>query len=89
MSNLEKKRLRGDLMALFQYLKGCYSVVGKNFLCVDSEGRSRISGLKLQGSRLRLDIKNFLTIRAVWHWKILPCAVVSSPSLEVFQAEAG
>lgn len=29
--------------------------------------------------------KNFLTVRAVWHWNIQPCAIVGSPSLEVLK----
>uniref|UniRef100_A0A8D0DX11 Reverse transcriptase domain-containing protein n=1 Tax=Salvator merianae TaxID=96440 RepID=A0A8D0DX11_SALMN len=63
MFSLQKRRLRGDTIAVFKYLKGCHSAEGLALFSVVQEGRTRNNGMKLQGSRYRLDIrKNFLTV---------------------------
>jgi len=85
--SLEKRRLRGDLIAAFQYLKGAYRKDGENLFskaCCDS---IKSNGFKLREGRFRLDIrKKFFTVRVVKHWNRLPRAVVDAPSLETFQA---
>ena len=82
--SLEKRRLRGDMIAVFRYLIRSLKEEGENLFILASEDRTRSNGLKLQQRRFRLDIrKQFLTVRVVKHWNKLPRKVVESPSLEI------
>ena len=84
---LQKRRLRGDLIAAFHYLKGAYDQEGEWLLMRGDSERTRGNGLKLRQGRLRLDIRRKLfTQKAVTDWSRLPTEVVHAPSVEAFKA---
>jgi len=64
--SLERRRLQGDLIVAFQYLKGAYKKDGDNVFnkaCYDRTGRN---DFKLRQGRFRLDIrKKFFTLEWV------------------------
>uniref|UniRef100_A0A8B9FYM6 Reverse transcriptase domain-containing protein n=1 Tax=Amazona collaria TaxID=241587 RepID=A0A8B9FYM6_9PSIT len=84
---LEKKRLRGDLIAAFQYLKGTYKDAGERLFMRDCGERTRSNGFSLKQGKFRLDMrKKFFTVRVVRPWNRLRKEVVNASSQAVFKA---
>ena len=62
--SLKKRKLQGDLIAAFQYLKGVYMKDGDKHFSRACCNRTRGNGFKLKKGRFRLDIrKKFFTMR--------------------------
>jgi len=85
--NLEKRRLQGDLIAAFQYLRGACRKDGENIFSRACCSTTKSNGFKLREGSFRLHIrKKFFIVRVVGHWNRLLREAVEALSLETFKA---
>jgi len=83
-SSLEKRRLRGYLIALYSFLRRGSEEGGADLFPLVPSAGTHGNGSKLRQGRFRVDIrKHCLTTRVVKHWNRLPREVVDAPSLSV------
>ena len=81
MFSLEKRRLRGDCITMFQYLKSGYKADGDSLFTRSDMEKMRGNRCKLLMERFQLDARGkFFTMRTISHWNNLPREVVDSPT---------
>ena len=84
LSSLQKRRLRGDLIALYSFLRRASGEGGAELFSLYPVIHTHGNGSKLHQGRFRLDIrKHFFTKRVLKHWNRLPREEVDAPSLSV------
>ena len=85
--SLAKRRLHGDLLVAFQYLKGAPKQEGEWLFPRVGCDRTCRSSLQGRQGRFKLDLRmKFFPERLVRHWNRLPKEVVDAASLEAFKA---
>ena len=82
----EKRRLRGDLINVYKYLKHGSQRDMDNLFSEVCGDRTKANGHKHEHRKFHNNIqKNFFMVGVTEHWNRLPREVVDSPSLQIFK----
>jgi len=85
LSSLEKRRPRGDLIALPSVLRRGRGEGGAELSSLVPTDRTHGNGSELHQGRFTLDArKHFFPERVAKHWNRVPREVVDAPSLSMF-----
>ncbi|KAK4831148.1 hypothetical protein QYF61_015451 [Mycteria americana] len=85
--SLKKRRLRGDLINVYEYLRQDSKEDGARLFSGVPSDKTKGNGHKVKHRRFRLNIrKHFLPVKVTDHWHRLPREVVDSPSLEILRS---
>ena len=90
LTTLEERRLRGDAIETFKYLKGFLDIPKETLFKVDHQAqpktRHQHSYMPLVVPRAKTNLrKNFFSIRAAKLWNSLPSAVRESTTVNRFK----
>ncbi|CAM5164461.1 unnamed protein product [Natator depressus] len=86
--SLTKRRLRGDMIALYKYIRGINTREGEEFFKLSTNVDTRTNGYKLVIGKFRLEVRRrFLTIRGVKFWNSLLREAVGAKDLSGFKIE--
>jgi len=84
--SLENRRLRGNLMTMFQHLKGGYKQDRCSLFTRSRMEKTKSNRYKLLLGRFLWDMRGkFFTVRTISHCKHLPREMVDSPMLDTFK----
>ena len=86
LHSLERRRVRGDLIEVFKWIKGYNKGDANKVIIIKQQGRTRSNGYKLDKFRFKKEIgKNWFTNRVVDEWNKLSNHVVSAETISCFK----